>query len=77
MHTTAPNTAAAGAEVNNTNQKVIFKNCAAFTEWITEINNTQVDDVQKIYVVISMYNLRKHIRGHQEVYSNNIEINRL
>ena len=32
--------AAAGAVVNNTNKKVIFKNFAPFTDFITEINNT-------------------------------------
>ena len=34
------NTAAADADANNTNKKVIFKNCAPFTDCIT-INNTQ------------------------------------
>ena len=28
---TVPNMAAAGAAVNNTNKKVVFKNCASFT----------------------------------------------
>ena len=37
---TVPNTAAAIAAVNNTNEKVIFKNCTPFTDCITEINNT-------------------------------------
>ena len=41
---TVPNTAAAYAAVNKTNKKVIFKICAPFTDLITEINNTQVDD---------------------------------
>ena len=54
---TVPNTAAAGAAVNNTNKKVIFKNCAAFTDCTTEINNAQVDDAQKIDIVMPMYNL--------------------
>ena len=52
---TAPNTAVAGSAVNNTNEKIIFKNCAIFTDCITEINNTQVDDAQKIYVVMPRY----------------------
>ena len=34
------NTAAAGVAVNNANKKLIFKNCAPFTDCITEINNT-------------------------------------
>ena len=33
---TVRNTAAADAAVNNTNKKVIFKNCAPFTDCITK-----------------------------------------
>ena len=40
----APNLAPAGAVVNNTNKKVIFKNCAPFIDCITDINNTPKDD---------------------------------
>ena len=54
---TVPNTAAAGAAVNNINKKVIFKNCAPFTDCITRMNNTKVDDTQKTDVVMPMYNL--------------------
>ena len=36
------NTAAQGAAANNTNKKIIFKNCAPFTNCISEINNTQM-----------------------------------
>ena len=54
---TFPNTATGGAAIRNTNKKVIFTNCAQFTDCITEINNTQVDDAQKIDAVMSMYNL--------------------
>ena len=51
------NTAAEGAAVNNTNKKVIFKNCAPFTNCISEINNTQIDSAKDIDIVISLYNL--------------------
>ena len=54
---TVPNTATAASPVNNTNKKVILKNCAPFTSCITEMKNTQVDDAQDIDIVISMYNL--------------------
>ena len=54
---TVPNAAAVGGAVNNANKKVIFKSCAPFTDYITEMNNTQVDDAQKIEVLMSMYNL--------------------
>ena len=53
-------TAAAGAAVNNTNKKVIFKNCAPFTNCINEINNTQVDKAKDIDIVMHMYNLIEH-----------------
>ena len=50
---TVNNTAAADdAAVNNANRKVIFKNCAPFTNCISEINNTQIDnakDIQEVY----------------------------
>ena len=50
-------TAAAGVATNNTNKKVIFKNCAAFTNCVSEINNTQVDNAKNIDIVVPMYNL--------------------
>ena len=37
---TANNTAAADTDTNNTNKKVIFENCALFTDCISKINNT-------------------------------------
>ena len=54
---TVTNTVAAATPVNNTNEKVIFKNCAPFTNCISEINNTQVDNAQDIDIVIPMYNV--------------------
>ena len=54
---TVNNTAAADSDANNTNKKVIFKNCAPFTNSISEINNTQVDNAKDIDIVMPMYNL--------------------
>ena len=51
------NTAAADADANNTNKKVIFKNCAPFTNCISKINNTQIDNAEYIDIVMPMYNL--------------------
>ena len=45
---TVTDMAAAGAVVNNTNKQVILKNCAPFTDFITEITNAQVDDAEKL-----------------------------
>ena len=52
---TAINTAAQVQPNNGTNTKVIFKNCAPFTNWINRKNNTQVDDAHDIDVIMSMY----------------------
>ena len=54
---TVNNTAAADADANNTNKKVIFKNFAPFTNCISEINNTQVDNSKDLDIVMPMYNL--------------------
>ena len=54
---TVNNSAAQGAAANNTNKKVIFKNCAPFTNCISEINNTQIDNAKDIDIVMPMYNL--------------------
>ena len=51
------NTAAADVDANNTNKKVIFKNCAPFTNCISDINNTQVDNANDIDNVMPVYNL--------------------
>ena len=55
--TISVNDTAVGAAVNNTNKKVIFKNCAPFTNCISEINNTQIDNAKDIDIVMPMYNL--------------------
>ena len=54
---TVNNTAADGAAANNTNKKVIFKNCAPFTNCISKINNTQIDNAEYIDIVMPMYKL--------------------
>ena len=51
------NTAAGGAAANNTNKKVIFKNCAPFTNCISKINNTRIDNAEYIDIVMPIYNL--------------------
>ena len=54
------NTAAGGATANNINKKIIFKNCAPFTNCISEINNTQIDNAKDIDIVMAMYNLTEY-----------------
>ena len=63
---TVNNTAGAGAAANNTNKKVTFKNCAPFTNCISEINNTQVDNDKYIDIVMPMYNLIEYSGNYAE-----------
>ena len=50
-----PNTAATGAASNNSNKKLIIKNFAPFTDCISKISNTQVDNAKNIDVVMPMH----------------------
>ena len=59
------NTAGTGAAVNNTDRKVIFKNCAPFTNCIRKINNTEVDNAEYIDIVMPMCKLIEY----SETYS--------
>ena len=71
------NTAAQDAAANNTNKKVIFKNCGPFTNCISEINNTQIDNAKDIDIVMPMYNLVEYSDNYakqQDVYGNIVKI---
>ena len=57
---------------NATNKKEMFKNCASFTNCISRINNTQVDDAHDIDVVMPKYSFKN-----SEFYGNIAEMNRL
>ena len=71
---TVNNTAADGAAANNTNKKVIFKNCAPFTSCISKINNTQIDNAEYIDIVMPMYNLIEYIeKKHLVAYGNIVD----
>ena len=48
---------AAARQADERDKGVTFKNCASFTNCISEINNTQVDNAKHIDIVMSMYNL--------------------
>ena len=55
-----PRTAAqllAARQADERGKGVAFKNCAPFTNCISEINNTQVDNAKGIDIVMPMYNL--------------------
>ena len=47
-----------GAKAKPNNEKnIIIKNCPLFTNIISEINNTQIDNTKDIYKVMTMYDL--------------------
>ena len=50
----------APAQPGNVGKKVVFKNCAPFTDCIKEINNTLIDNAKDIDVIMPMYNLREY-----------------
>ena len=54
---TVNNTAAADADANNTNKKVIFKSCAPFTNSINQVNNMDLENAKYLDIVMPMYNL--------------------
>ena len=56
---TVPNTAVAAAAANNI-KNIIIKNWAPFTNCISEINNTQIDNAKDIAIVMPIYNLVEH-----------------
>ena len=62
------NTAAADADANNTNKKVIFKSCAPFTNCISEINNTQRDNAKDIDIVMPMYSLVEYSINYSKTF---------
>ena len=44
----------------------MFKNCAPFTNCISEINNTQVDNAKDIDVFMPLYNLLEYIPAYEK-----------
>ena len=62
---TVDNTASEGTAGNNAAKKVLFQNCAPFTNCISKINNTQIDNAQYIDIVMSMYSLIEY----SDIYS--------
>ena len=66
---TIPTTAVTAEATINFNKKVIFKNCPPFTDWMSEISNTQIDSAQDFDVVMSMYNLIEYNDNYSETFA--------
>ena len=55
------NNTGTAAAPQNRNKKVIFRNCAPFTNCIAKINNTQIDNAEYIDIVMPMYKQVKQV----------------
>ena len=51
---------AAARQEDERDKVVAYKNCAPFTNCLSEINNTQVDNAKDIDIVMPMQNLIEH-----------------
>ena len=63
---TSVNNTGAAEELTNRHKKVIFKNCAPFTNRISKINNIQIDNAKYIDIVMPMYNLIEYSDNHSK-----------
>ena len=66
----------------NNDIQVVFKNCAPFTNCMSEINNTQIDNAKYIDVVMPMYDLIEYSNNYSKTsgslwqyYSNESHLN--
>ena len=44
-----------GRQADERSKGAIFKNCAPFTNSISEINNTQIDNAKDLHAIMPMY----------------------
>ena len=51
---------------NNDHKELVFKNCAPFTDCISEINSTQIDNAKDIDLVMLMYNLIEYSNNYSK-----------
>ena len=56
----------AARHLDERNKAVIFKNWAPFTDCLSEINNTQIDNAKYIEVVMPMYNLIEYSNNYSK-----------
>ena len=57
---------AAARQADERDKEVVFKNCAPFTNCISEINNTHVGNAKDIDIVMPMYNLIEYSDNYAE-----------
>ena len=61
---------ALAADGGNNNIQIEFRNYAPFTNCISEINNTQIDNAKDVDVVTPMYNLIEYSNNYLKTLGN-------
>ena len=56
----------AATQVDERNKGVTFRNCAPFTNCISEINNTQIDNVKYTDVVMPLFDLIEYSNNYSK-----------
>ena len=67
----------AGKRLDKREKGLIFKNCAPFTDSISETNNTQIVHAKNADVVMPKYNLIEYSDNYSDVYVNIIKMNQI
>ena len=62
------NTASAAAADSNNRKNILMENSAPFTDCISEINNTQIDNGQEIEILMPMHNLIEYSDNYSKTY---------
>ena len=64
--TTGAGDNAAARQADERDKGVAFKNCAPFTNCLSKINNTQIDNAKDIYILMPMHNLIEYIDNYSK-----------
>ena len=54
------------AIIGDNGHGVVFRNCGAFTNFITNIEETKIDDAEDFHLVVPMYNLTEYNSNYSE-----------
>ena len=58
---------ATAKRIDERQKEVIFDNCVPFTDCVSEINNTEIDNAKYIDVVMPKYNLIEHSNNYSKI----------
>ena len=60
----------AGRQADERNKGKVFKNCTPFTNCISEINNTEIDNAKDPNIIMPMYNLIEYSDNYSKTSGN-------